>query len=89
MREMLEEMVDEMLDAEGDVTIGAYLTFSRSAILKEMDPTAYEMEISSMADALISDLQDELEYLKDSDIDGEHYDEIDDLQARIRQLESI
>ncbi len=88
MREMLEEMVDELLDSEGDVVIGN-LTFSRSQIVKELDPIAYREMLNDMADAHIEDLKEELEFLQDSDIDGEHYDEIDDLKSRIRELEGI
>jgi len=88
MRTMLEEMVDDFLDIEGDVIIYG-ISFSRSAILKEMDPIAYRDIMLSMADEHISDLQDDLDFLIESDIDGEHYDEIDELKARIRDLESI
>ena len=88
MREMLQEMVDELLDMEGDVVI-AGITFSRSAILKEMDPIAYREIMLEMADSHIEDLKSDLEFLQDSDIDGEHYDEIDDLECRIRELEGI
>ncbi len=88
MREMLEEMVDELLDSEGDVVIGN-LTFSRSQIVKELDPIAYREIMLEMADAHIEDLKSDLEFLQDSDIDGEHYDEIDDLKSRIRELEGI
>ena len=88
MRKMLEEMVDDFLDIEGDVIIYG-ISFSRSAILKEMDPIAYRDIMLSMADEHISDLQDDLDFLIESDIDGEHYDEIDELKARIRDLESI
>lgn len=84
MRDMIEEMVDSRLDSEGDVLIG-YLTFSRSQILRELDPIAYEQEVSALADALISDLQDELENL-DPEVDAE---EIQDIQDRIDALESI
>ena len=88
MIDMLEEMVDELLDMEGDVII-AGVTFNRSAILKEMDPIAYRELCIDMADTHIEDLKSDLEYLIDSDIDGEHYDEIDDLKSRIRELEGI
>jgi polyhydroxyalkanoate synthesis regulator phasin len=88
MREMLEEMVDELLDMEGDVVIGN-LTFSRSQIVKELDPIAYREMLNDMADSHIEDLKSDLEFLQDSDIDGEHYDEIDDLKSRIRELEGI
>ena len=84
MRDMIEEMGDSRLDSEGDVLIG-YLTFSRSQILRELDPIAYEQEVSALADALISDLQDELENL-DPEVDAE---EIQDIQDRIDALESI
>jgi len=88
MREMVEEMVDELLDMDGDVVIGN-LTFSRSAIVRELDPIAYRMMCSDMADTHIEDLKSDLEFLEESDVDGEHYDEIDDLKSRIRELEGI
>lgn len=84
MRDMIEEMVDSALDSEGDVLIG-YLTFSRSQILRELDPIAYEQEVSLMADAMISDLQDELESL-DPEVDAE---EMEDIAERIDMLERI
>lgn len=84
MRDMIEEMVDSALDSEGDVLIG-YLTFSRSQILRELDPIAYEQEVSLMADAMISDLQDELESL-DPEVDAE---EMEDITERIDMLERI
>jgi hypothetical protein len=85
---MLEDMVDEFLDIEGDVIIRG-ITFNRSAILKEMDPIAYRELTLQFADEHISDLQHDLDFLIESDIDGEHYDEIDELKARIRNLENI
>lgn len=88
MRTMLEDMVDELLDIEGDIIIRG-ITFSRSSILKEMDPIAYRELMLQLADQHISDLQDDLDFLIESDIDGEHYDEIDDLKSRIRELEGI
>lgn len=88
MREMLQEMVDEMLDMDGDVVI-AGITFSRSYILKELDPIAYREIMLEMADSHIEDLKSDLEYLEGADISGEHYDEIDDLKSRIRELEGI
>jgi len=39
MRDMIEEMVDELLDMEGTVEVAGSV-FSRSAILRELDPTA-------------------------------------------------
>lgn len=84
MREMIEEMVDEMLDLEGEVKIGN-LTFSRSSIVREMDPTAYREMCNDLADSMISDLQDELESLDEED----DADEIADLKERIELLESL
>ena len=81
MREMIENMVDDLLDQDGDIKI-AGSTFSRSAILREMDPVAYRSACVDIADSLISDLQDEL----DSTDDQEEKDEI---QERIDMLESI
>ena len=88
MREMIEEMVDELLDSEGDVVIGN-LRFSRSTIVRELDPIAYREICLDFADSQIEDLKYELEVLKDSDISGETYDEVEDLEYRIRQLEGI
>jgi hypothetical protein len=84
MIDMIEEIVDELFDQEGPVRIGN-LTFNRSDIVREMDPTAYREACVDMADSMISDLQDELESL-DPEVDAE---EIEDIQDRIRQLESI
>jgi hypothetical protein len=88
MIDMIEEMLDERLDAQGPVII-AGLTFDRSAIIREMDPIAYREMCCNLADTMIDDLRSELEFLKEEDVDGEHYDEIDDLEFRIRELESI
>jgi hypothetical protein len=85
---MIIEMVDEMIDCDGPVIIGN-LTFYRSDIVKRLDPVAYREMCIDMADTHIEDLKSDLEYLIESDIDGEHYDEIDDLKSRIRELESI
>jgi hypothetical protein len=84
MREMIEEMVDEIMDQDGDVVIGN-LTFRRSYIVRELDPIAYRERCNDLADAMISDLQDELDRL-DPEVDAE---EIADIQERIDMLESI
>ena len=84
VREMIEEMVDELLDSEDEVVV-AGIRFSRSAILREMDPIAYRQVVLEMADNLIADLQYELESL-DPEVDA---DEITDIQDRIEQLEDI
>ena len=82
LREMIEEMVDEIFDSEGDVRIGN-LTFSRSAIVREMDPVAYREAVADMIDSQIEDLRYELERM-DPEVDAE---EIEDFQARIEELE--
>ena len=84
IREMVEEMVDELLDMEDEVVI-AQIRFSRSAILREMDPVAYRQVVLEVTDNLIADLQYEMESL-DPEVDA---DEIADIQERIEQLESI
>ena len=86
--EMINEMVDELLDEQGPVKIGN-LTFYPSDIVKQMDPIAYREIMLEMADSHIEDLKSDLEYLENADISGEHYDEIDDLKSRIRELERI
>jgi len=84
MRDMIEEMVDELLDMDGTIEIAGSV-FSRSAILRELDPTAYRMLCNDTADALISDLKSELDYLGE---DGD-FDEVQDLKNRINELENI
>lgn len=84
MREMIEEMVDEIFDAEGPIRIGN-LTFDRSEIVRELDPTAYREAVNDMADSMLEDLRYDLERL-DPEVDAE---EIEDLQFRIDQLENL
>lgn len=76
------EMVDEMLDSEGDIQIGNLL-FSRSEIVKRLDPTAYRIMVNEIVDSQIEDLQYDLDRL-DPDIDA---DEIEDIKERIAELE--
>ena len=83
MRKMIEQMVDEMLDADGQVITIVGITFLPSEILKKMDPIAYGMAIDDYIDSQIEDLQYDLERL-DEDADAE---EIEDLKARIEELE--
>lgn len=82
--EMIREMVDELLDMDGDINIAGNV-FSRSDILKSLDPTAYRILCIDTADALIEDLQDDLERLDPV----EDFDEVQDLKDRIAELENI
>jgi len=76
------EIVDEMLDAEGDVCIvGIY--FCRSAILKELDPIAYRQVALDVIDQHLTELRDDLECL-DPETDA---DEVETLKALIAELE--
>ena len=84
MRDMLEEMVDEMLDMDGDVVI-AGVTFSRCYILKQLDPTAYRTLCIDMADSHIEDLQSDLDCLDPV----EDFDEYEELKSRIDELSGI
>ena len=52
------EMVDDIFDSEGDVEIGN-LSFNRSQILKQLDPTAYREEVNNYIDSMIEDLDPE------------------------------
>lgn len=52
--EQLVECLDDALDQEGDIKIG-YLTFSRSQILKELDPIAYGFSLGDYADMIAQD----------------------------------
>ena len=82
--DMIIEMVDEMLDCEGDVIIGN-LTFSRSQIVRELDPIAYRMMANEIVDSQIEDLQYDLDRL-DPELDA---DEIEDIKERITDLEDF
>jgi hypothetical protein len=84
VREMIEEMVDEILDSEGPVKIGN-LTFDRSYIVLHLDPTAYREMVLEMADSQIEDLQYDMDRL-DPETDA---DEIADIQERIDALENV
>ena len=83
MRDFVEDMVDELLDSEGEVTIGN-LTYSRSYILKNVDPIAYREVCLEVVNSEIENLQYELDRL-DPELDA---DEVEDLKDRIEQLEN-
>ena len=51
-------MVDDIFDSEGDVEIGN-LSFSRSQIVKELDPIAYREAVNDYIDSMIEDLDPE------------------------------
>lgn len=76
------EMVDELLDMEGDVVIGN-LTFSRSYIVKRLDPIAYREICNDVVSSQIEDLEYDLDRL-DPEVDA---DEIADIKERIEDLE--
>ena len=82
--EMIREMVDELLDMDGDINIAGNI-FSRSDILRSLDPTAYRILCIDTADALIEDLRDDLDRLDPV----EDFDEVEDLKSRIAELENI
>ena len=82
--EMVLDMVDELLDSEGDVVI-AGITFSRSQILKELDPIAYREVCLGYVSCHLEDLQDELECL-DPESDA---DQVEFLKERIAELEEF
>lgn len=79
---IVNDMVDELLDMEGDIEI-AGITFSKSYILKELDPIAYRELCSNQADSMIEDLQYDLDRL-DPELDA---DEVEDLKQRIEELQ--
>ena len=78
------EMVDEMLDSEGEVRIGN-LTFYRSEIVKRLDPVAYREIVLDYANAEIENLMYDLDRL-DEELDA---DEIADIKERIEALENV
>jgi len=79
--EAIIEMIDEMLDCEGDVVIGN-LTFSRSQIVKRLDPVAYREIALDIVNSHIEDLQYDLER-------SDNEDEIEYIKENIAELEDF
>jgi hypothetical protein len=79
--EAIIEMIDEMLDCEGDVVIGN-LTFSRSQIVKRLDPVAYREIALDIVNSQIEDLEYDLERSDDED-------EIEAIKESIAELEDF
>jgi len=73
------EMVNDLLDEQGEVTIGN-LTFYPSDILRKCDPTAYRITVNEYIDNMIQDLEYDLERTDDED-------EQVDLKEQIAHLE--
>lgn len=84
MREDILEMIDTMLDAEGDIRIGG-VYFVRSQIMKQMDPIAYRELVNDIIDSRLTDLQDDLDRL-DPDVDA---DEVETIKEMIEELEDF
>ena len=84
MDSMVIDLVDELLDMDGDVTI-AGVTFSRSYILKRLDPIAYREILLDTVNAHIEDLQDDLDRLDPV----EDFDEVEELKSRIEELSEV
>ena len=80
-RDDILEMVDEMLDMDGPVMIGS-LEFSKSEILKRMDPIAYREACLDYINSHIEDLQYDLERSDDEE-------EIVWLKEQIEELEDF
>ncbi len=74
------ESFDELLDCDGDVNV-AGMQFAPSTILKNCDPIAYSIAVNEYIDSMIEDLRYDLERADDED-------EVEDLNARIEELES-
>jgi hypothetical protein len=77
------EMVDEMIDSEGDVIIGN-LTFSRSEIVKRLDPVAYRIMVNETIDSYIEDLEYDLQRM-DPEFDME---DMEFIREQIAELEN-
>lgn len=84
MRDFVEDMVDELLNSEGEVKIGN-LTYSRSQILKSVDPIAYREVCLEVVNSEIEILEYELDRL-DPETDAE---EVEDYKERIAALEEF
>lgn len=84
LRDTILELVNESIDMEGDIVICG-CTFSRSYILKKLEPIAYNMAVQDIVDSTIEDIKWEIEHL-DPDLDAE---KIVELQERLEEFESI
>ena len=84
MRNAILDMVDEMIDGDGDVRIGT-LTFQRSTILRECDPTAYRIMVNEVIDTMIEDFEYDIDRL-DPELDA---DEIADIHVQIAELQEF
>lgn len=82
MRDFVTDLVDELLDSEGEVQIGN-LSYSRSEVLKAVDPIAYREVCLEIVNSEIENLQYDLDRL-DPELDA---DEVEDLKERIAALE--
>jgi replicative DNA helicase len=78
-RDEIMEMVDEMLDMDGPVMIGS-LEFSKSQILKRLDPIAYREACIDLIDSHISDLQYDMDHSDDENEINWIQEQIDDLE---------
>ena len=78
------EMVDEMIDCDGEVVIGN-LIFSRSEIVKRLDPAAYRIMVTEIIDSRIEDLEYDLQHL-DEELDA---DEVEFVRNEIRELQDF
>ena len=78
------EMVDEMIDCDGDIVIGN-LTFSRSDIVRKCDPTAYRIMVNEIIDSHIEDLEYDLQRM-DPEFDSE---DMEFVRERIAELEDF
>jgi len=77
------DMVHDTINAEGTVEICG-MTFDRSVILRECDPTAYRIVINECIDSMIADLEYDQDHL-DPEVDMDEHQEI---QERIDELEN-
>jgi hypothetical protein len=82
MRNEILEMVDDLIDSDGEVVIGN-LIFSRSDIVRKLDPTAYRIMVLEVVDSLIEDLEYDIDRLDPED----DADEIADIHVRIVELQ--
>ena len=73
---------EECYDADGDITIGT-LTFTPSAIVRELDPTAYRCGLVDYVDSL--SVEDTPEYKKVQDQIDELTELIDDFETLLKE----
>jgi len=83
----------EMLDSDGEVDVAGYMMYP-STILKEVDPTAFNVGLSDFVSCLdvsetdeYKEIEEQIDYMESTITDKE--EEIEELKEKIDELEEV